>query len=67
MVENLQAREKKGFQVFASKITVIIIEARKRLEKLFCLFDTDTLTVLTIKSEAVFHNFGIFDIVSGIF
>ena len=34
MVENLQAFEKKSFQVLASKKTVIIIEARKRLEKL---------------------------------
>ena len=60
----------KDFQVFASKITVITIEARKRLEKLFCLFNTDklyTLTnwsvLLTIKLKAVFHNFGVFDTV----
>ena len=43
MVNILQAFEKKGFQVFASKISVIIIQARKILDKLFCLFNTDKL------------------------
>ena len=33
--------EKKGFQVFASKITAIIIQARRTLEILFCLINTD--------------------------
>ena len=42
MVENLQAL-KKGFQVFASKITVIIIEAMEKFEKLISLFSTDKL------------------------
>ena len=47
MVENLQAFEKKGFQFFATEITVIIIEERIIHEKLFYLFNTDKLYTLT--------------------
>ena len=46
MVENLQAFEKKGLQVFANKIIVIVIETRKIFEKLLCLFSTDKLYTL---------------------
>ena len=43
---------KKSFQVFASKITFITIEAKKLLEKFFCLFNTDKLyTFASVQSN----------------
>ena len=44
--------KKKGFQVFTSKITDINIEARKRLEKIFCSFNKDKLfTLISVQSN----------------